>query len=43
MGTITHEGVQYPVTDAWDAANNQPWPDLAAMEETKRVIPFPRR
>jgi hypothetical protein len=31
MGVVTHKGATYPVTDAWDAVNNAPWPDLAAL------------
>ncbi len=36
MGVITHKGVDYPVTDAWHAANNGPFPTLAG--ETREAL-----
>lgn len=36
MGTITYNGVDYPVTDAWDAVNTQPFPTLAT--ETREAL-----
>lgn len=44
MASILHEGVEFAVTDGWDAANSQSWPELAKMDraqidgERKRIL-----